>query len=136
MINQREDVALLLGRLFLASMFLPSGLEKLMSFSKFSASLAAKGLPYAKIWAVLGVAAEVLGPIALLAGAWSRWTAVLLILYTLVLTWLTYRSAMFSLPFRNPQHPQFFRNVAVVAGLLLYFVSGPGGFSWRRGAAA
>jgi putative oxidoreductase len=73
-INQREDIALLAGRLLLASMFLPSGLEKLMSFSKFAATLAAKGLPYAKVWAVLGVAVEVLGPVALIVGAWSRWT--------------------------------------------------------------
>jgi putative oxidoreductase len=135
-INQREDVALVLARLFLASMFLPSGLEKLMGFSKYAASLTAKGLPYAQVWAVLGVAAEVLGPIALIVGAWSRWTAVVLIIYTILVTWLTYRSAMFSLPFRTPQHPQFFKNVAITAGLLLYFVSGPGAYSWRRGAVS
>lgn len=70
MIHQREDVALLVGRLFLASMVLPSGLEKLMSFSKFAAALAEKGLPYAKVWAVLSVAVEILGPVALIIGAW------------------------------------------------------------------
>jgi putative oxidoreductase len=90
--------------------------------------------PSAKVWAVLGVGMEVLGPIALVVGAWSRWTAVVLIGFTVVMTWATYKSAMFSLPIRNPQHPQFFKNVAVVAGLLFYFVSGPGSFSWRRGA--
>jgi putative oxidoreductase len=129
--NQREDVALLLGRLFVAAMFLPSGIEKLMSFSKFTTLLAAKGFPYAKVWAVLGVAIEVLGPIALIVGAWSRWTAVALMVFTLVMTWVTYRSAMFGLAFRQPQNPQFFKNVAVMAGLLFYFVSGPGNFSWR-----
>ena len=134
MINQREDVALLVGRLFLASMFLPSGLEKLMSFSKFAATLAAKGLPYAKVWAVLSASVEILGPVALIIGAWSRWTALVLIVFTLVVTWATYRSAVFSLPFRNPQHPQFFKNVAIIGGLLFYFASGPGSYSWRRGA--
>lgn len=115
-------------------MFLPSGLEKLFNFSKFSASLASKGLQYSKLWAVLTTAIEVLGPIALIVGAWSQWTAMALILLTLFTTWTTYKAAMFSLPFRNPQHPHFFKNVAVMAGLLLYFVSGPGAFSWRRGA--
>ena len=43
---------------------------------------------------------------------------------------------MFGLPFRNPQHPQFFKNVAIIAGLLFYFVSGPGAYSWRQGAQA
>ena len=134
MFQQKEDIALLVARLFMASLFLPSGLDKLMSFSKFTASLASKGLPYAKIWAVLGVAVEVLGPIALIVGVWSRWAAVALIVFTVVMTWVTYRSAMFELPFRNPQHPQFFRNIAAVAGLLFYFVSGPCNYSWRRGA--
>ena len=134
MINQREDIALLIGRLFVASMFLPSGLDKLMNFSKFTASLASKGFPYAKFWAVVGVAVEVLGPVALIIGAWSRWTAVALIVFTLVMTWATYKSAIFGMAFRQPQNPQFFKSVAVVAGLLFYFVSGPGNYSWRREA--
>ena len=134
MLQQKEDIALLFARLFIASMFLPSGVEKLLNFSKFSAALGSKGFPYANVWAVLGVGVEVLGPIALIVGAWSQWTAVALIVFTLFTTWTTYKLAMFSLPFRNPQHPQFFKNVAVMAGLLFYFVSGPGAFSWRRGA--
>ena len=133
MLQQKEDIALLFARLFIASMFLPSGLEKLFNFRKFSASLESKGLPYSEVWAVLTAAIEVLGPIALIVGAWSQWTAVALIVFTLFTTWTTYKSAMFSLPFRNPQHPHFNKNVAVMAGLLLYFVSGPGAFSWRRG---
>jgi putative oxidoreductase len=31
----------------------------------------------------------------------------------------------------NPQHPQFFKNVAIIGGLLFYFASGPGSYSWR-----
>ena len=78
MLQQKEDIALLFARLFIASMFLPSGLEKLFNFPKFSASLASKGLPYSEVWAVLTAAIEVLGPIALIVGAWSQWTAVAL----------------------------------------------------------
>jgi DoxX len=55
--------------------------EKLFNFSKFSASLASKGLPYSEVWAVLVTAIEVLGPIALILGAWSQWTAVALIAF-------------------------------------------------------
>jgi putative oxidoreductase len=132
-LQQKEDIALLVARLFIAAMFLPSGLDKLMNFSKFSASLASKGFPYAKVWAVLGVTMEVLGPVALIVGAWSQWTAVALIALTLFTTWATYKTAMFGIPFRQPQNAQFFKNVAVMAGLLFYFVSGPGAYSWRRG---
>ncbi len=136
MLNQKEDIALLIGRLFVASMFLPSGIDKLMNFSKFAASLAAKGFPYAKVWAVAGVAIEALGSIALIVGAYAQWTAAALILWTCVMTWAAHKWSVFDLAIRQPQSAQFFRNVAVVAGLLFYFVSGPGSFSWRRGAQA
>ena len=134
MFNQKQDIALLIGRLFVASMFLPSGIDKLMNFSKFAGSLAAKRFPYAKAWAVAGVAIEVLGSIALIVGAWAQWTAAALILFTCVMTWAAHKWSVFDLAFRQPQNAQFFRNVAVLAGLLFYSVSGPGGFSWRRGA--
>ena len=50
-----------------------AGLQKLMHFSKFAASVASKGLPFPKLWAMLDVAIEVLGPIALIIGLWPRW---------------------------------------------------------------
>jgi putative oxidoreductase len=133
--NRSEDVALLVGRLFLAALFLPSGFDKLLHFSKFASSFASKGLPYPEIWAVLGVAIEVLGPIALMVGAWSRWTAVALIAFTMAMTWINHRPSLFAMAFRQPQDPQLFKNVAVVGGLLFYFGSGPGAWSWRRGGA-
>jgi putative oxidoreductase len=133
-LNQKEDIALLVGRLFVAAMFLPSGIDKLMNFSKFAGSLAAKGFPYAKIWAVAGVAIEVGGSVALIVGAYAQWTAAALILFTCVMTWAAHKWSVFDLAMRQPQNASFFRNVAVIAGLLFYFVSGPGSFSWRRGA--
>jgi putative oxidoreductase len=77
--GRSQDVALLLGRLFVAALFLPSGFNKLMTFSSFAASLAAKGLPYAPVIAGLLAAAELLGPRALIIGLWARATALLLI---------------------------------------------------------
>ena len=129
MLNQKQDIALLVGRLFVAAMFLPSGIDKLLNFSKFAASLGAKGFPYTKIWAVAGVAIEV-------GGAYAQWTAAGLILFTCIMTWAAHKWSVFDLAIRQPQHSGFFRNVAVVGGLLFYFVSGPGNFSWRRGAQA
>src|SRR3954465_8414299 len=79
MFSRGEDVALLLGRLFVAALFLPSGVNKLTTFSAYAASLAAKGLPYSTVIAAVLIAAEVLGPVALIVGAWPRWTALALV---------------------------------------------------------
>ncbi len=45
MLSRGEDLALLLGRLFVAALFLPSGFDKLVNFSKFAGSLAFEGVP-------------------------------------------------------------------------------------------
>jgi putative oxidoreductase len=57
------------------ALFLPSGSNKLMTFSAFTASLAAKGVPYPTAVAGVLTAADFLDPLALIIGLWPRWTA-------------------------------------------------------------
>src|SRR5215204_5317617 len=68
-------------------------------------------------------------------GLWPRWTALVLVALTVATTWVTYRFGMFTAPFRQPQPVQLMKSLAVIAGLLFYFTSGPGGWSrtslWR-----
>ena len=45
MLNRSQDLALLVGRLFMAALFLPSNLYKLPTFSAFAASLGAEASP-------------------------------------------------------------------------------------------
>ena len=125
-----EDWALLLSRVFVAALFLPSGFHKLTTFAAFASSLGAKGLPYPSVLAAILVAAEFLSPLALLVGLWSRWTAIVLIGFTAATLWVTHRSAIFGLIFRPRQNVQVFETLAIMGGLLFYFVSGPG--SWSR----
>src|SRR5215813_1462610 len=91
MMNRVNDAALLVGRLLLAALFLPSGISKAMGFTAFSASLAAKGLPYADAWAVAAIAIEALGPVALILGVVPRWTALALIAFVIMATVTTHR---------------------------------------------
>jgi putative oxidoreductase len=132
MLTRSEDAALLVGRLLIAALFLPSGLNKLMNFSTFSASLAAKGLPYSTLIAGVLVAAEFLGPLALIIGLWPRWTALALIGFTAATLWLTYGKSLVGLVFRPRQNVDFFQNLAVIGGLLIYFACGPGVWSRTR----
>ena len=46
MLSRTDDLALLIGRVFVAALFLPHGFHKLMNFWSFAASLGAKGVPY------------------------------------------------------------------------------------------
>ena len=73
--NRINDVALLVGRLLFAALFLPAGISTAIGFAAFSTSLAGKGLAYADAWAVAAIAIEVLAPIALILGVAPRSTA-------------------------------------------------------------
>jgi putative oxidoreductase len=132
MLTRSEDAALLVGRLLIAALFLPSGFNKLMSFSAFAASLAAKGLPYPTLIAGVLVAAEFLGPLALIIGLWPRWTALALIGFTAATLWLTYGKSLVGLAFHPRQNVDFFQNLAVIGGLLIYLACGPGVWSRTR----
>ena len=128
--TRSDDAALLFGRLLIAALLLPSGIEKLLGFSKFAASLSAKGLPYAKVIAGIDVGIEVLGPIALIIGLWPRWVALVLLAVTLVTTWTTYRLPVFGAAFQQLRQVQLMMSLAIIAGLAFYFASGPG--AWSR----
>ena len=129
MLNRSEDCALFFGRLLVAPQFLPSGLRKLMAFSTFASSLAAKGIPYPTVIAGIMVAAEFLGPLALLVGLWPRWTALALIGFTGASLWMAYGQSGLNMLLRPQQSVELFERLAIIGGLLSYFSSGPGGWS-------
>jgi putative oxidoreductase len=130
MLSRSTDGALLLGRLLVAAMFLPSGFSKLMAFSAFAASLRAKGLPYPEVLAGIMVAAEFAGPIALIIGLWPRVTASALVIITAATLWLAYGPSVLGLILRPGQSGELFERLAIMGGLLFYFASGPG--AWSR----
>jgi putative oxidoreductase len=128
--DRTQDAALLFGRVLVAALLLPSGIEKLLDFSNFTASLARSGIPYAKVCAALDVAIEVLGPVALMVGLWPRWTALALIALTAATAWTTYRAPVFGTAFQQLKQLKIMMSFAVIAGLVFYSVSGPG--AWSR----
>jgi putative oxidoreductase len=113
-----------------AALFLPSGFNHLMGFSGFATFLDLKGIPYPEIVAGMLVAAEFLGPIALIVGLWPRVTALALIGFAAATLWLTHGPSVLRLIVRPGQNGEFFEQLAIVGGLLFYFASGPG--AWSR----
>jgi putative oxidoreductase len=128
-LSRSEDCALFFGRLLVASLFLPSGFNKLMAFSTFASSFAAKGIPYPTVVAGIMVAAEFLGPLALLVGLWPRWTALALIGFTGASLWMSYGQSGLNMLLRPQQSVELFERLAIIGGLLFDFSSGPGGWS-------
>ena len=131
-----SDLALLIGRVALAAVFIPAGFSKLTNIAGFAAGLEKRGLPLADVLAPLGAAIEFFAGIAVLIGLQTRAAAALMILFTVAATLIAHRFWEFDGAARATQQSAFFKNLAIVGGYLVLMVSGGGRYSvdwlWRR----
>jgi putative oxidoreductase len=128
-----QDLPLLVGRLLIAALFLVAGVPKALQgygggFAKYLGGL---GVPYPEIVGAVAVAIEVLGPIALILGVFPRVIALLMIAFVIIATGLAHRFWEFPEAQVVAQRNNFMKNVAIIGGLLFYYVSGPG--RWALG---
>ena len=123
-----DDLILLFGRLALGVIFVKSGLQKLMGLSAFAASLAGRGIPQSATWAVIGATVEFIGGILIVTGFRTREASLLMILFVIVATGISHRFWEYAEAARRLQESQFFKNLAIIGGFLLLFVTGSGRF--------
>lgn len=131
-----SDLALLVGRLSMVLLFLPSGISKAGNFAGFSKSLAGRGLTvFPEGWAVAAIAIELVAPVLLIVGLFTRWAAVALITFTVFATGLSHRYWDYPPAEQRMQEIQFRKNVAITGGLLILLAAGAGRISvdYRRG---
>jgi putative oxidoreductase len=122
-----EGPLLLVGRLLLAVLFLPSGLRKLGSYSDTVGHIAASGLPLPTLGYGIAVAVELPLAVALLVGLGTRPVAAIMALYTLA------TAIFFHNHIADPaQGVNFFKNLAITGGLLFVVAHGAGTWSVDR----
>src|SRR5215210_270410 len=126
-----DDATRLLARLLLAACLIPSAISKAGNISGFALSLAATGLPYPNALAAGAVIISLFGPAALAIGSLPRVTGVTLAIYTAATTLLLHPFWNFAGGTRHTEQALFLANTGVVAGLLLYALTGPGEWSWQ-----
>lgn len=127
----------LVGRILLAALFLPAGLSKISGFAGTVGYIGSKGLPMAEVAAVIAILVEVGGGLALIAGLGTRLAALALAIFTLVATFVFHNYWALPAEAQMVQQLMFFKNIAVVGGLLTLAAWGAGGWSLdaRRAAA-
>jgi len=133
--STRDETILLLGRLALGAIFVKSGLQKLLALSAFAASLAQRGVPASTTWAVIGATVEFVGGILIITGLRTREASLLMILFVIVATGISHRFWEYAEAARRTQESQFFKNLSIIGGFLLLFVTGGGRYSldgWLR----
>ena len=137
MSNTLQNPVSLVGRILLAALFLPAGIGKLTGFAGTVGYITSVGLPLPQVAAAIALVVEIVGGIALITGFGTRFAALALAVFTVV------ASAFFHNYWAVPAEQQmiqqlmFFKNIAVVGGLLTLAAWGAGSWSLdaRRSAA-
>lgn len=127
-----RDWAVLIGRVLLAAMFVISGYGKITGFEGTAGYIASNGLPFPELLAGLAVAIELGGGLAILAGWKTRWAALALVAFVIVITPIFH--AYWAAPAGQAMGQQinFMKNASILGGMLLLLAFGPGRYSLER----
>ena len=124
-----NNLLTLIGRLLLAALFLPAGLSKITGFEGTVGYIGSVGLPVPALAAVVAIVVEVLGGAALIVGYQTRLAAAALALFTLVASVFFHAFWAVAPEQAFVQQLMFFKNIAVVGGLLVLAAAGAGALS-------
>jgi putative oxidoreductase len=126
----------LLARLLMAALFLPAGISKIGGFAGTAGYIGSVGLPLPEVGAALAIAIEVIAPILLIIGFYTRQAALVLAVFTLAATVLFHNYWAMPAEQQFMQSLMFFKNVGVVGGLLAIAAFGAGKLSLDARRAA
>lgn len=137
MFDKLQNPLALAGRVLLASLFLPAGIAKIAGFEGTVGYIASAGLPLPELGALLAIAVEVIGGIALLTGFCARPAALVLAVFTLAASYFFHGYWRLPADQQFMQQLLFFKNIAVTGGLLTLAAWGAGAWSFdaRRNTA-
>lgn len=118
-----------LGRALIALLFIPAGFGKIAGFAGAAGYIASKGVPFPELCAAAAVAVELGLGLLLLVGWQTRWSALAIAFFTLVITVIFHN--FWSVPAEQVMQQQqaFFKNIGVIGGLLTIAAWGAGSWS-------
>ncbi len=124
-----QNAAALVGRILLAWLFIPAGWSKIAGFAGVTGYIASKGVPLPEVAAAIAIAAELGLGLLLLVGWQARWAALGLAVFVAVITPIFHNFWAMPEAQKMMQMQAFWKNYAVVGGLLVVWAFGPGGWS-------
>jgi len=129
MANSSGGIVPLIGRILMSIVFILGGIGKITGFSMEQGMLAGKHVPLPAVALGIALVIELVGGLAILFGAFTRFTAWILFLYLIPTTFLFHNFWAFQGMDRIDTMIHFEKNLAIMGGLLILAAFGPGGFS-------
>lgn len=125
----QHDVIILLSRILLMLLMVVFGWQKLMHFSGTIEYMQVKELPMPTLAALLSVVMELGVGLALAVGLFTRSLALLMVFYVLGTALIGHAYWAMEGPERIANMINFYKNMSIMGGLLLLYITGSGRFS-------
>lgn len=126
-----SSLTALVGRILLSLIFLWSGISKITGFHGVAAMMAER-MPYATALLMVAIVIEIGGALMIILGWRARLAGWVLFLYLIPVT-LVFHAFWHAPPaMAYDQMIHFWKNIAIMGGLLMVAGQGPGGLSVRR----
>jgi len=127
-----NDSLSLIGRVLIALVFLLT----VMVGSPNTGYIGSLGFASPDVWSMVARLAEWLIVLSLVLGLWTRWGAILGIVYVIIATAVAHRFWQSPDAQWVAQYTNFSKNLAILGGLILIYITGAGAFSvdtyWAR----
>jgi putative oxidoreductase len=127
--NDISDGVILAARLLLAALFLIFGWRKLTDYSGTVRRMVQDGAPIPELSTVIAIFMELPVAFAVAIGAFTRPSAMLLALYTLGTALIAHRYWKLTGVNKIDSMENFYKNLSVVGGFLLLYITGAGKYS-------
>jgi putative oxidoreductase len=124
-----SDGVILAARLFLAALFLIFGWRKLRDYSGTVSRMVQDGAPFPVLSAAVAIFMELPVAFAVAVGAFTRPSAVLLLLYTLGTALIAHHYWTMTGEKKIDSLESFYKNLSIMGGLLLLCITGAGKYS-------
>ncbi len=121
-----RDGELLLGRILMAVLFLPSGIEKLRGWPGIVHALVHLGAPLPLLGGIIAVICEIVVMGLILLGVQVRPLAVILAIYTVAAAFIGHRYWQMHPPAEIAAKINFYKDMAIAGGLLALSAAGSG----------
>jgi len=128
-VDRARDEVILVARILLIVLFLVFGWGKLGNYAGTVDSMARTGAPLPSVAALVAIVVEVFIALAVILGVWTRPLALLLALYTLGTALIGHHFWTMDGPARTANAINFYKNISIIGGFLLLYVTGAGRYS-------
>ncbi len=124
-----EDIVLLISRVFISSLYIWAASAKIWNWKGTVAYMESKGFPFISLSLPAAVVLQIGGGLSLLLGFYSQIGALVLILFTIPAMFKIHNFWKETGSARVVEKTLFMKDLAVLGGLLLFLLYGPGSFS-------